>query len=71
MDTISMIMEYEMGELNDIQTLWLFEELIKSGMAWKLQGHYGRTASALIDDGWFTKDGNYTEKTKDFINDNG
>lgn len=70
MDTVSMIIEYEMGELNDIQTLHLFKELIKSGMAWQLQGHYGRTASALIDDGWLTKDGNYTEKTEDFINEN-
>ena len=48
-----------MGHLNDIQTLRLFSELIKNGMAWTLQGHYGRTAQSLIDDGLLEVDGNF------------
>lgn len=56
-ELIDQIMDYEMGLLNDSDTLDLFAELIKSGMAWSLQGHFGRTASALIEDGWLNKQG--------------
>tara|TARA_R100000734_G_C3294065_1_gene85480 strand:- start:562 stop:783 length:222 start_codon:yes stop_codon:yes gene_type:complete len=46
---INYIMGYECGDLNDTETLELFSHLIKNGMVWKLQGHYGRTANNLID----------------------
>ena len=46
-DVANRLIDYEMGHLNDIQTLRLFSELIKNGMAWTLQGHYGRTAQSL------------------------
>lgn len=46
---IDYIMGYECGDLNDKETLELFSHLIKNGMAWNLQGHYGRTASTLIE----------------------
>lgn len=42
------IIAYESGELNDADVVELFSELIKSGLAWSLQGCYGRTAMALI-----------------------
>ncbi|KQX37010.1 hypothetical protein ASD97_09980 [Streptomyces sp. Root63] len=45
------MMSYEAGELDSDDSLDLFSDLIKSGMAWKLQGHWGRTAKALIDRG--------------------
>lgn len=56
-DQVSLLMEYEEGSLGANSTLDLFASLAKSGMAWSLQGHYGRTAQALIDDGWISKEG--------------
>ena len=63
-DVTNRIIDYEMGHLNDVKTLRLFSELLKTGMAWSLQGHYGRTASAMIDDGWLERDGTITDKAE-------
>lgn len=51
---IDQIIAYEQGELDDDATIELFQGLIDSGLAWQLQGHYGRTAAALIDAGYCT-----------------
>jgi len=64
-DTTNRIIDYEMGHLDDKGTIRLFSELLKTGMAWSLQGHYGRTASALIEDGWLERDGTYTDKVEE------
>lgn len=45
------IIAYESGELDDDGVIELFQYLIDSGLAWQLQGHYGRTAIALIREG--------------------
>jgi len=54
---VDYIMEYELGYLSDIQTLHLFSNLVKTGMAWGLQGHYGRTANSLIEAGYMDTKG--------------
>lgn len=54
MDTVDAIMAFESGELDQEATLELFQELVNSGLAWKLQGSYGRTAAALIKAGLVT-----------------
>ena len=66
-DLTSKIMEYEEGELSTKDTLELFSELIKTGMAWKLQGHYGRTAKALIDRGYLDKDGKIMKEEETMV----
>lgn len=48
---IDKLMEYENGDMSYKDTIELFQYLIDTGMAWKLQGSYGRTAQALIDTG--------------------
>jgi hypothetical protein len=54
---IDKMIAYESGEMTDTETLELFSELIRTGMAWKLQGSYGRTANRLIDLGLIGKGG--------------
>ena len=56
-DIVGMIIAYENGELSADKTIKFFAELIKNGQAWTLQGHYGRTASALIDGSFISKNG--------------
>jgi hypothetical protein len=54
---IDKIIGYESGELSDRETTELFAELIKTGQCWLLQGCYGRTANALIEQGVIDKTG--------------
>ena len=51
MNLLNKIIAYENGELDDLQTIELFQALINNGLAWTLQGCYGRMAAALIDSG--------------------
>ena len=60
------IIDYECGTLNQTDSIELFSHLIKTGIAWSLQGHYGRTASSLIDNEYIDK---YGVINWDFIND--
>ena len=49
-----MIVKYEGDELNGLEIIDLFQKLIDNGMAWSLQGHYGRMAMDLIESGYCT-----------------
>lgn len=54
MNQIDMIMDFEQGTLDEDGIIELFQNLVDTGMAWKLQGSYGRMAEALIDAGYIT-----------------
>lgn len=56
-DYTSAIIDYENGELDEAQTIELFQHLVDSGMAWSLQGSYGRAAMDLIHQGLVTRKG--------------
>lgn len=56
------MMAYEDGELDTTEIVQLFSKLIKSGMAWQLQGMYGRQAMTLINSGYLDKEGNILER---------
>lgn len=48
---VEQIIRYENGEMTEEEVVTFFQGLVNTGLAWSLQGHYGRTAQALIDDG--------------------
>lgn len=51
-DVVNAIIKYETDEMETLEEiLELFQHLVDTGMAWSLQGHYGRSASALIESG--------------------
>ncbi len=50
-DRTSAIIAYETGELDEEKMIELFQHLVDTNLAWQLQGHYGRTATALIEAG--------------------
>lgn len=52
---IEFIINYEDGVLDEAQIIEGFQELIDDGIVWQLQGHYGRTACALIEAGFCTR----------------
>jgi hypothetical protein len=49
---VDRIIDYESGDMTELELVDMFQDLITSGLAWQLQGHYGRTAMALIENGW-------------------
>ena len=51
MALLDKIIDYENGEMSHEEVIEFFQELIDNGMAWSLQGSYGRTAVALIEAG--------------------
>ena len=65
---IDTMMAYESGELNEAETINFFAELVKTKMAWSLQGHYGRVASAMIDAGFISTEGEVTELANETFN---
>lgn len=52
---VDKIIAYEAGELEQEEVVELFQGLVNTGLAWSLQGHYGRTAEALISQGFVTR----------------
>ncbi|MEU7400061.1 hypothetical protein [Streptomyces sp. NPDC044948] len=54
------LISFELGELDDSETLELFAYLVETGMAWNLQGAYGRAAQRLIDLGLISEAGEVT-----------
>jgi len=61
------IIAFENGELDDISTINMFSTLIRTGMAWQLQGFYGRAASALIENNIINQNGDINYEALDEI----
>lgn len=50
--SLDQLIAYEEGDLDIDETIEMFQSLIDTGLAWALQGNYGRVAQRLIDDGY-------------------
>jgi hypothetical protein len=59
----SKVIRYEQDELDGNEIIQLFQELIDNGMAWSLQGHYGRMAMDLIENGYCKRPEEMIEKS--------
>lgn len=57
MNMINALIDYETGELNNTNTIKLFSHLIRKDLIQGLQGHYGRTAEDLIQQGYINDKG--------------
>jgi hypothetical protein len=51
LEMLGKIEAFESGEMDRDEYAAFFQELIDNGLAWKLQGCYGRMASSLIKEG--------------------
>ena len=49
------IVDYENGDMDWDRLVDFFQGLVDTSMAWTLQGHYGRMAQSLIDEGYVEK----------------
>lgn len=50
LDMTEKLIKYENDELSQQEIVVFFQELVDTGMAWQLQGHYGRMAQFLINE---------------------
>lgn len=55
MDYLDKMIAWENGELDENETVELFQILVDTGLVWTLQGTYGRTAMDLINAGLITR----------------
>jgi len=51
MNTVDGINRYESGQMEEEEQVEFFQHLVDTGVVWSLQGHYGRTASWMINEG--------------------
>lgn len=63
-DHVGAIIEYEGGNPTAGEVVKLFQYLVDTGMAWSLQGHYGRQAKALIENGLVSAKGDQEPSRK-------
>lgn len=54
-DVAGAIIRYETEAVDDVFVIDLFQHLVDTGLAWTLQGSYGRTAMQMIEAGLVTQ----------------
>jgi hypothetical protein len=55
MNTFDAIMIAENGRNTEKETLQAWQVLVDTGLAWTLQGSFGRTAMSLIEEGLISR----------------
>ncbi len=54
-ELVDKIISYENDTLSEAEEIELFQHLVNTGMAWSLQGHYGRVARRMLEEGLITQ----------------
>lgn len=54
---VNQIMDFESGQMEMPEMVEFFASLIESGLAWSLQGSYGRMATSLIENRMISRSG--------------
>lgn len=54
-DLVGLLIGLDEGTLTEDQEIELFQHLVDTGLAWKLQGRIGRQAASMIDAGLISK----------------
>ena len=67
MGNLDKMIQFEAGELNSMEVLELFFNLIKTGQINHLQGCYQRTALDLIDTGLINGEGEINSKLTEIL----
>ncbi len=57
MPNLDELISYEEGTLSYDESIAFIADGIRQGWVWKLQGHYGRVASSLIESGQVSRGG--------------
>lgn len=52
------IIAYEAGGMSAEEQIDFFADLVRTSVAWELQGSYGRMATTLIHNGYIDQQGN-------------
>ena len=47
---VEKIISFEQGDLTEVEIIAMFQHLVDTGLAWSLQGSYGRQAKLLIEE---------------------
>jgi hypothetical protein len=47
---VDKIIAFEEGGLTEVEIIALFQHLVDTGLAWSLQGSYGRVARLLLEE---------------------
>ena len=64
-DSVGAIIAFEQGDLDNEGIIDLFAHLVKTGLAWSLQGSYGRMTINLIERGFIDRQGNVLTYSED------
>ena len=67
MNNLDKMIQFEAGELNSMEVLELFSDLIKTGQINHLQGYYQRTALDLIDTGLINGEGEINSELTEIL----
>ena len=64
---VDLLIAFESGTLGEADTVFFFAGLVKYGLAWTLQGSYGRAAMRMIECDLITPDGDLTAYAQEIL----